>query len=161
MFLNLILLPFVNFLLLCFFGRFIGYKGAIRITTCSSFLSVFIFFCFITYLWWFWGKYDVLYVNLGHWICISDIRIDFSFTLDYLSLAMFFIIIIISYLVNLYSCAYMKYDPHFIRFLSYLSLFTGFMLLLVSSDNLLLLFVGWEGVGLCSYLLIGFWYTRI
>lgn len=66
----------------------------------------------------------------------------------------------VSSVVHLYSCAYMYTDPFLARFMSYLSLFTFFMLLLVSSGNLLVLFFGWEGVGLCSYLLIGFWYTR-
>ena len=67
----------------------------------------------------------------------------------------------ISMLVHLYSTAYMSHDPHLSRFMSYLSLFTFFMLILVTSDNFLQMFVGWEGVGLCSYLLINFWFTRI
>jgi NADH:ubiquinone oxidoreductase subunit 5 (subunit L)/multisubunit Na+/H+ antiporter MnhA subunit len=67
----------------------------------------------------------------------------------------------ISFIVHLYSAAYMATDPGLVRFFSYLSLFTTFMLVLVSSDNFVLLFVGWEGVGLCSYLLINFWFTRL
>lgn len=66
-----------------------------------------------------------------------------------------------SFLVHLYSSEYMSHDPHIARFMSYLSLFTFFMLILVSADNFLQMFVGWEGVGLCSYLLISFWFTRI
>lgn len=73
---------------------------------------------------------------------------------------MFVVVTTVSSIVHLYSCAYMYTDPFLSRFMSYLSLFTFFMLLLVSSGNLLILFFGWEGVGLCSYLLIGFWYTR-
>ena len=73
---------------------------------------------------------------------------------------MFVVVTTISSLVHAYSCVYMYTDAYLSRFMSYLSLFTFFMLVLVSSSNLLVLFLGWEGVGLCSYLLIGFWYTR-
>jgi len=74
---------------------------------------------------------------------------------------MFLVVTFISLLVHFYSVDYMGQDPHFPRFMSYLSLFTFFMLILVSADNFVQLFMGWEGVGLCSYLLISFWYTRI
>jgi len=67
----------------------------------------------------------------------------------------------ISSFVHLYSLGYMSHDPHLSRFISYLSLFTFFMLVLVTSDNFVQLFIGWEGVGLCSFLLINFWYTRL
>ena len=67
----------------------------------------------------------------------------------------------VSFFVHLFSTSYMDGDPHLPRFMSYLSLFTFFMIILVTSNNLVQLFIGWEGVGLCSYLLIGFWYTRI
>src|SRR3984957_17571795 len=73
---------------------------------------------------------------------------------------MFIVVTTISSIVHIYSSVYMYTDPFLVRFMSYLSIFTFFMLLLVSSGNLLVLFMGWEGVGLCSYLLIGFWHTR-
>jgi NADH-quinone oxidoreductase subunit L len=73
---------------------------------------------------------------------------------------MFFVVCMVSSCVHVYSSVYMFTDPYLSRFMLYLSFFTFFMLLLVSSGNLLVLFLGWEGVGLCSYLLIGFWYTR-
>ena len=74
---------------------------------------------------------------------------------------MSFTVLIVSFLVHVFSFEYMENDPYFIKFLSYLSLFTFFMIVLISADNLIVLFVGWEGVGLCSYLLIGFWSTRL
>ena len=87
--------------------------------------------------------------------------IKWSFVFDSLTILMCFTVLFISLLVHLYSLEYMSNDPHLLRFLSYLSLFTFFMLILITSDNFLQLFVGWEGVGLCSYLLINFWFTRI
>ena len=74
---------------------------------------------------------------------------------------MLIVVLTVSTLVHLYSTEYMSEDPHLSRFMSYLSLFTFFMLLLITSDNFIGLFLGWEGVGLCSYLLISFWFTRI
>lgn len=71
------------------------------------------------------------------------------------------VVLSVSALVHTYSCGYMQGDPHIPRFISYISLFTFFMLILVTSENFLQLFLGWEGVGLCSYLLVGFWFTRI
>ena len=80
---------------------------------------------------------------------------------DTLTVSMCVIVTFISSLVHLYSIEYMSHDPHLPRFMSYLSLFTFFMLILVTADNFVQMFVGWEGVGLASYLLINFWYTRI
>jgi len=87
---------------------------------------------------------------------VGDFIVNYSFVLDRLSLSMVGIVLLISYSVHLYSCFYMSGDPHFIRFMSYLSLFTFFMLVLVMADNFVVMFIGWEGVGICSYLLIGF-----
>merc|ERR1712024_299630 len=80
---------------------------------------------------------------------------------DSLTVTMCCVVTFVSTLVHLYSVEYMSNDPHLPRFMSYLSLFTFFMLILVTADNYIQLFVGWEGVGLCSYLLINFWFTRI
>ena len=91
---------------------------------------------------------------------MSELPIAFAFRYDGLTAAMFIVVTGVSSCVHLYSCVYKYTDPFLARFMSYLSLFTFFMLVLVSSGNLLVLFLGWEGVGLCSYLLIGFWYTR-
>lgn len=84
------------------------------------------------------------------------LHIDWGFMFDSLTVFMCVIVTFISLLVHVYSTEYMGHDPHISRFMSYLSLFTFFMLILVSADNFLQMFVGWEGVGLCSYLLINF-----
>lgn len=80
---------------------------------------------------------------------------------DSLTVSMFLVVNVISFLVHVYSIKYMSEDPHIVRFMSYLSFFTFFMLILVSADNFIQMFLGWEGVGLCSYLLISFWFTRV
>jgi len=140
------------------FGRFLGPFGAGIITTvctgCSLLISCFAFYevgfsgspCYITLLTWFNSEY--LCANWG-------------FQFDSLTVIMLIVVTFISTLVHLYSNEYMSHDPHLPRFMSYLSLFTFFMLILVTADNFIQLFVGWEGVGLCSFLLINFWFTRI
>ena len=110
---------------------------------------------------------DVLYNNvdfeivLFEWISFDFCSINFGFFFDYISLSFLFLVYTISWIVHFYALDYMRYDSELYRFLSYLSLFTFFMVLMISSNNYLQLFIGWEGVGLCSYLLINFWYTRI
>jgi NADH:ubiquinone oxidoreductase subunit 5 (subunit L)/multisubunit Na+/H+ antiporter MnhA subunit len=86
---------------------------------------------------------------------------DWGFMFDSLTVIMLIVVTFVSSVVHLYSTEYMSHDPHLPRFMSYLSLFTFFMLILVTADNFIQMFVGWEGVGLCSYLLISFWFTRI
>jgi NADH:ubiquinone oxidoreductase subunit 5 (subunit L)/multisubunit Na+/H+ antiporter MnhA subunit len=95
------------------------------------------------------------------WIDSELLNVDWGFLFDSLTVTMCCVVTFISLLVHLYSTEYMSHDPHLPRFMSYLSLFTFFMLILVSADNYIQMFVGWEGVGLCSYLLINFWFTRI
>jgi proton-translocating NADH-quinone oxidoreductase chain L len=105
---------------------------------------------------------DVIFVlTLGNWIFYDMLQVDYCFVFDNLSIIMLCLVLTVSICVHLYSFEYMELDPHLIRFIAYLSLFTFFMLILILADNLILLFVGWEGVGLCSYLLISFWYTRL
>jgi len=101
------------------------------------------------------------YIKLCDWIVSTTIHISWGFTFDTLSVLMLFVILSISTAVHVYSLEYMGEDPFIKRFISYLSLFTFFMIILVTGDNLLQMFVGWEGVGLCSYLLINFWFQRI
>ncbi len=94
------------------------------------------------------------------WMAVGDFRSGFSFYLDGLSMVMMLIITGIGFLIHLYATGYMADDPGYSRFFSYMNLFVAAMLMLVLGDNLVLLYLGWEGVGLCSYLLIGFWYTN-
>jgi NADH-quinone oxidoreductase subunit L len=99
-------------------------------------------------------------IHLFNWINIGAFSVNWGMDLDSLSSVMLVVVTIVSCLVHLYSIGYMNHDPNVSRFMSYLSLFTFFMIMLVASDNFLQLFLGWEGVGLCSYLLIGFWYRK-
>jgi len=98
---------------------------------------------------------------LTDWLYISDISFNWEFTFDSISSIMIFVIISVSFCVHMYSMEYMGGDPHLARFLAYLSFFTFCMLFVVTGGNYFVVFVGWEGVGIASYLLINFWYTRI
>jgi NADH-ubiquinone oxidoreductase chain 5 len=102
-----------------------------------------------------------VYIKLATWISSEVLNVDWGFMFD--SLTVYYVCCCYFYffLVHLYSTEYMSHDPHLPRFMSYLSLFTFFMLILVTADNFIQMFVGWEGVGLCSYLLINFWFIRI
>src|ERR1700675_1228087 len=98
--------------------------------------------------------------NLAHWIRSGSFTVDFAFYLDQLSLVMLLVVSGVGFLIHIYSVGYMWDDPSYYRFFSYLNLFMFFMLTLVLADNYLVMFIGWEGVGLASYLLIGFWFTK-
>jgi len=98
--------------------------------------------------------------HLFDWFSVGDYTLSFSFLIDPLSVLMMLIITGVGFLIHVYAIAYMKNDPGFGKFFAYLNLFIFFMLLLVMGSNYLIMFIGWEGVGLCSYLLIGFWYTH-
>src|SRR5690625_4839844 len=157
MYLTTIFLPFISFLLLSLFGRYLGRKGAGIISVGSLFLSCLLSFVIF---------YEVIlmdsicYIFLKPWVESLNVDISFVFFFDALTVVMLFLVLVVSSLVHLYSLEYMSSDPHIVRFLSYLSLFTFFMLLLVTSSNFVQMFFGWEGVGIASYLLIGFWFTR-
>src|SRR6202522_2064112 len=100
------------------------------------------------------------YCNLAHWIRSANFQVDFSFYLDQLSLVMLLVVTGVGFLIHIYSVGYMWDDDGYYRFMAYLNLFMFFMLTLVLAKNYLVMFIGWEGVGLASYLLIGFWFTR-
>lgn len=140
------------------FGKNIGYRGA-------SLLSCFVM-CIATvlsYILFFEVALNqsVCSVFLWRWISFDLFQLDCYFFFDILSVSMLLIISTVSLCAVSYSVEYMSNDPHVIRFYSYMSLFVFFMIMLVTSSNLFQLFVGWEGVGICSYLLINFWYTRV
>ena len=96
--------------------------------------------------------------TLWTWMSVGDLDVGFTLYLDGVSLVMMYVITGIGFLIHVYATGYMSGDPSFARFFAYMNLFVSAMLILVLADNLALLFMGWEGVGLCSYLLIGFWY---
>ncbi|MEI6456795.1 MAG: proton-conducting transporter membrane subunit, partial [bacterium] len=98
--------------------------------------------------------------NLFSWIAFSGFNISFEFLIDPLSILMMLTITGVGFIIHVYSVGYMKGDEGYSRFFSYMNLFVFFMLLLVMGANYLILFIGWEGVGLCSYLLIGFWFKN-
>ncbi|MGY8790597.1 MAG: proton-conducting transporter transmembrane domain-containing protein, partial [Pseudomonadales bacterium] len=97
--------------------------------------------------------------TLWTWMSVGDLEVGFTLYLDGVSLVMMYVITGIGFLIHVYATGYMSGDASFSRFFAYMNLFVSAMLILVLADNLVLLFMGWEGVGLCSYLLIGFWYT--
>src|SRR5580704_12460339 len=98
--------------------------------------------------------------ELAHWLRSGAFQVDFSFYLDQLSLVMLLVVTGVGFLIHIYSIGYMWDDDGFYRFMAYLNLFMFFMLTLVLAKNYLVMFIGWEGVGLASYLLIGFWFTK-
>jgi NADH-quinone oxidoreductase subunit L len=150
--------PLAGFLLLFLFGNRLG-RSFVNITGC---LSIFISFISFTALLFTYTQNDLhtLHFLLYKWIPVPGINADFSLTLDPLSLLMTLVVSGIGFLIHVYSIGYMEHDKNFARYFAFLNFFVFCMLLLVLAGNLLLLFVGWEGVGLASYLLIGFWYDR-
>lgn len=151
--------PLITSFVLFFFGRRLGVKGAVATVIFFNIFQYIIFwFNFINFI--NESTTIIHHVDLGKWFYIDFIRANFGFIFDGLSMLMIQLVLTISGITHIYSFFYMQNDPNLIRFLSYLSLFTFFMLILVTADNLALLFTGWEGVGLCSYLLISFWDSR-
>ncbi len=153
----IIFLPLLGSFISGFFGKFLGARNSEILT--SLLVSISAAFSFLIF-------YKVLnenYTNNLHiftWINSGSLNVNWSINIDSLSAVMLIVITLISSLVHIYSIGYMSHDPHKQRFMSYLSLFTFSMLILVTSDNFLQLFFGWEGVGLCSYFLIGFWFKK-
>lgn len=156
--LSIIFLPFLGSITSGFFGFYIGRKGSVFITTLTTFLSL--IFSLIIFYNSISLEYEYL-IYLATWINSGLFNCNWSFLFDTLTMVMLIVVTSISTLVHLYSSQYMISDPHLSRFMSYLSLFTFFMLILVTGDNFIQMFVGWEGVGFCSFLLINFWFTRL
>jgi len=158
MYLALIILPILGSIVSGFFGRKIGVSGA-RIVTCTCIIitTILAIFAFLEV-----GLNQIpVKIELFRWIDAESLNIKWSFNFDSLTVSMLIPVLIVSSVVHLYSIGYMSHDPHNQRFFSYLSLFTFMMIILVTADSFLLMFVGWEGVGVCSYLLVSFWFTRI
>lgn len=157
MYLLILLIPLLNFLFACLFGKFVG-RGINIIFLFNLAICVFISF----FLFYEVGLNSVVcYIDLGSWFYVGLLKLNWIFLFDSVTVAMILLVVFVSSLVHLYSFDYMAGDPYIIRFVSYLSLFTFFMLVLVTSGTFVQLFLGWEGVGLSSYLLINFWYTRL
>jgi NADH-quinone oxidoreductase subunit L len=153
-------LPLFSFLVIAIFGRVLSRK-MISITAVGS-VTISAIITIITAVRFLSPSFPDDYVvsTVYTWLKTSDLSAGISFILDPLSLVFCFVITFVGALIHLYSVEFMAEDEGFARFFAYMNLFVGSMLLLVLADNLLLLYLGWEGVGLCSYLLIGFWYKE-
>ena len=158
MYLALIILPLLGSIASGLFGRKVGITGSQIITT--SLVIITTFLAIVAYLEVGLNSIPVS-IQLFKWIDSESLIVHWGFHFDSLTASMLLPVLFVSSLVHLYSIGYMSHDPHNQRFFSYLSLFTFMMIVLVTANNFLLMFVGWEGVGICSYLLVNFWYTRI
>ena len=153
----IVLLPLISSIISGFFGKKIGEKYCLLLASTlvgiSAILSLIIFYKVLT---------EGYFVNslFFNWISSGNFNVNWSIYIDPLTSVMLVVVTLISTIIHFYSIGYMSHDPHKPRFIAYLSLFTFAMLTLVTADNFLQLFFGWEGVGLCSYLLIGFWYRK-
>lgn len=158
MYLLIIILPLISSIMCGFLGRKLGYEGVKFFSTLSLLLTCVLCFCsFIEVI----MLESSTTIYMWNWFNLGMLYNTITFQFDQVVCSMLILISLVSFFVHLFSTSYMDGDPHLPRFMSYLSLFTFFMVILVTSNNLVQLFIGWEGVGLCSYLLISFWFTRI
>lgn len=158
MYLAIIVLPLLGSIVSGLFGRKVGISGA-QLTTslCVGITTVISILAFYEV-----GLNSVsVSISTFRWVDSESLNVLWGFNFDSLTVSMLIPVLVVSFLVHIYSIGYMSHDPHNQRFFSYLSLFTFMMIILVTSNNFLLMFVGWEGVGVCSYLLVSFWFTRI
>ena len=158
MYLTILFLPLLGSISAGILGRKLGVTGSQLITTfcllLSSILATIAFYEVIL-------SDSPVSILINSWIDSEIFLISWEFLFDSLSTTMLIPVLYISTLVHIFSVDYMSADPHNQRFFSYLSLFTFFMLILVTGSNYLIMFIGWEGIGVSSYLLINFWYTRV
>lgn len=158
MYLAIILLPLLGSISSGLLGRKVGIRGA-QLITCIFIVVTVILACIIFLE---VGLRNVpVSIKAFAWIDSESLNVTWGFFFDSLTVSMSIPVLIISFLVHIYSIGYMSHDPHNQRFFSYLSLFTYMMIILITANNFILMFVGWEGVGVCSYLLVCFWFTRI
>ena len=153
----LLFAPLVGFLTTLFLGKKLGKTVSGAIGTTAVVLSFLCTLCLFSQI---NADGKALTFHLADWFSIGNIQINFSFLFDQLSVLWLLFVTGIGSLIHLYSISYMHEDENMHKFFSYLNLFVFFMITLVAGSNLLIMFIGWEGVGLCSYLLIGFWYKN-
>ncbi|MEM9331349.1 MAG: NADH-quinone oxidoreductase subunit L [Pseudomonadota bacterium] len=158
MFHAIVFLPLIGFLLAGLFAKSLGAKGCEYITTGLMMISAVL--SWIAFLTFAYSDRIPETITVLQWVGSGDLNVNWAFRIDTLTVVMLVVVNTVSALVHMYSIGYMHHDPHRPRFFAYLSLFTFAMLMLVTSDNLLQMFFGWEGVGLASYLLIGFWFKK-
>ena len=152
-----VFLPLVGALIAGLFGRLIGDRGS-QLVTCGAMVLAAITGAYVFFDVALMGHGRV--VEIASWIVSGSFDVAWSVRLDALSATMVGMITLVSCMIHIYSCGYMAHDDSIPRFMAYLNLFTFFMLMLVTADNFVQLFFGWEGVGLASYLLIGFWFHK-
>jgi proton-translocating NADH-quinone oxidoreductase chain L len=159
MYLNIIFLHLFGLFWELGFGKYLGSQGISVLTTYITGVC-----CFLSYL----NLFELLYlggssyiIKISPWVLSGLLEFHWCFFCDSLTSVMLVVVTTISFLVHLYSSEYLKEDPHIARFMGFLSLFTFFMIALITGNNFLQLFMGWEGVGLCSFFLINFWFTRL
>ncbi|MDU0342845.1 NADH-quinone oxidoreductase subunit L [Bosea rubneri] len=153
----IVFLPLIGFLIAGLFGRLIGARASEIVTTALLLVAALLSWVALFQVGFGSGTTRI---QVATWLASADLRVDWAFRIDTLTVVMLVVVNSVSSLVHLYSIGYMHEDPHRPRFFAYLSLFTFAMLMLVTADNLVQMFFGWEGVGLASYLLIGFWYQK-
>jgi len=158
MYTAIVFLPLLGFLIAGIFGRQIGARASEIVTTSLMFAAALL--SWIVFFQVGYGKSTLIVPVLADWIVSGGLKIEWALRIDTLTAVMLVVVNTVSALVHLYSIGYMHEDPARQRFFAYLSLFTFAMLMLVTADNLVQMFFGWEGVGLASYLLIGFWYEK-
>lgn len=158
MYVLVVFIPLMSALMVGFLGRFIGRNGAAIISTGSIGVTLLLSCLIFSEVGLAGTKANIKLIT---WLDAGLLKNSWGFLFDTVTVIMLIVVSSVSFLVHMYSVSYMSEDPHLIRFMSYLSLFTFFMLCLVTADNFIQMFLGWEGVGLASYLLINFWYTRI
>ena len=154
----MLLLPLISFIIISFYGTYLGRIGVLLYAIVN--ISVLNLLSFLLLLIFLVDEYCI-FLTCGSWLRFEFFDVKWMYSIDLLAVSMSYVITLISMFVHLYSIDYMYGDPNRSLFLGYLSLFTFFMLLLVCSGNLFLFFLSWEGVGICSYLLINFWNTRV
>lgn len=150
------LIPFVSALLLMLGWIRLG-RMSVAVIGCGS-IGIVALLAILTAFQFASGGEQAIVQHAGNWITAGNLKVGLDFRLDALSVVFVLIITVVGFLIHVYASGYMSDDPDYARFFACMNLFVGAMLVLVMADNLLLLYFGWEGVGLCSYLLIGFWY---